>query len=98
MANQIPPEILNNPQLQAAIQVLPSNYNFEIPKTIWRVQQAQAKKGKLPSFELGWGWSGCLASTYPSSALMCLLCLAVALQMPEGLLLFACTIVDILER
>uniref|UniRef100_A0A8C3VNP8 2-(3-amino-3-carboxypropyl)histidine synthase subunit 1 n=1 Tax=Catagonus wagneri TaxID=51154 RepID=A0A8C3VNP8_9CETA len=66
LANQIPPEILNNPQLQAAIQVLPSNYNFEIPKTIWRIQEAQAKK--------------------------------VALQMPEGLLLFACTIVDILER
>ncbi|XP_077021618.1 2-(3-amino-3-carboxypropyl)histidine synthase subunit 1 isoform X2 [Tamandua tetradactyla] len=66
LANQIPPEILNNTQLQAAIQVLPSNYNFEIPKTIWRIQQAQAKK--------------------------------VALQMPEGLLLFACTIVDILER
>ncbi|KAK2505073.1 hypothetical protein MC885_018786 [Smutsia gigantea] len=66
LANQIPPEILNNPHLQAAIQVLPSNYNFEIPKTIWRIQQAQAKK--------------------------------VALQMPEGLLLFACTLVDILER
>nr|XP_003469582.2 2-(3-amino-3-carboxypropyl)histidine synthase subunit 1 isoform X1 [Cavia porcellus] len=66
LANQIPLEILNNPQLQAAIQALPSNYNFEIPKTIWRIQQAQAKK--------------------------------VALQMPEGLLLFACTIVDILER
>uniref|UniRef100_G1T4J1 2-(3-amino-3-carboxypropyl)histidine synthase subunit 1 n=2 Tax=Oryctolagus cuniculus TaxID=9986 RepID=G1T4J1_RABIT len=66
LANQIPPDILNNPQLQAAIQVLPSNYNFEIPKTIWRIRQAQAKK--------------------------------VALQMPEGLLLFACTIVDILER
>uniref|UniRef100_G1Q6G6 2-(3-amino-3-carboxypropyl)histidine synthase subunit 1 n=1 Tax=Myotis lucifugus TaxID=59463 RepID=G1Q6G6_MYOLU len=65
LANQIPPEILNNPQLQAAIQVLPSNYNFEIPKIIWRDQQAQAKK--------------------------------VALQMPEGLLLF-CTIVAILER
>ncbi|XP_006863297.1 PREDICTED: diphthamide biosynthesis protein 1 [Chrysochloris asiatica] len=66
LANQIPPDILNNPQLQAAIQVLPSNYNFEIPKTIWRIQQARAKK--------------------------------VALQMPEGLLLFACTMVDILER
>ncbi|PNI23392.1 DPH1 isoform 3, partial [Pan troglodytes] len=65
VANQIPPEILKNPQLQAAMRVLPSNYNFEIPKTIWRIQQAQAKK--------------------------------VALQMPEGLLLFACTIVDILE-
>ncbi|XP_027718154.1 2-(3-amino-3-carboxypropyl)histidine synthase subunit 1 isoform X2 [Vombatus ursinus] len=66
LANQIPPEILSNPQLQEAIQALPSNYNFEIPKTIWRVRQAQAKK--------------------------------VALQMPEGLLMFACTIVDILER
>lgn len=66
LANQIPPEILNSPQLQAAVHALPSNYNFEIPKTIWRIQQAQAKK--------------------------------VALQMPEGLLLFACTIVDILER
>ncbi|XP_036351997.2 2-(3-amino-3-carboxypropyl)histidine synthase subunit 1 [Ochotona princeps] len=66
LANQIPADILSDPQLQAAIQVLPSNYNFEIPKTIWRIRQAQAKK--------------------------------VALQMPEGLLLFACTIVDILER
>lgn len=47
LANQIPPEILNNPQLQAAVQALPSNYNFEIPKTIWRIQQAQAKKGEL---------------------------------------------------
>lgn len=46
LANQIPSEILNNPQLQVAIQALPSNYNFEIPKTIWRIQQAQAKKGK----------------------------------------------------
>lgn len=61
MANQIPPEILNNPQLQAAIQVLPSNYNFEIPKTIWRIQQAQAKKGEPPNFDLIWGWRGCLA-------------------------------------
>lgn len=46
LANQISPEILNNPQLQAAVQALPSNYNFEIPKTIWRIQQAQAKKGE----------------------------------------------------
>lgn len=61
MANQIPPEILKNPQLQAAIQVLPSNYNFEIPKTIWRIQQAQAKKGEPVIIELGWGWRGCLA-------------------------------------
>lgn len=61
MANQIPPEILNNPQLQAAIQVLPSNYNFEIPKTIWRIQQAQAKKGEPPNLDLVWEWRSCLA-------------------------------------
>lgn len=106
LANQIPAEILNNPQLQAAIQVLPSNYNFEIPKTIWRIQQAQAKKGEPVSFERGWGRRGCPAEpgavspsqSLPSPLFMSLLCLAVALQMPEGLLLFACTIVDILER
>ena len=26
---------------------LPDNYNFEIPKTIWRIQQAKAKRGKF---------------------------------------------------
>ncbi|XP_038615413.1 2-(3-amino-3-carboxypropyl)histidine synthase subunit 1 [Tachyglossus aculeatus] len=66
LANQIPPEILGDVRLQEAVRALPDNYNFEIPKTVWRLRQAQAKK--------------------------------VALQMPEGLLLFACTIVDILER
>jgi len=25
---------------------LPRNYNFEIPKTIWRIRQAQARKGE----------------------------------------------------
>ncbi|XP_062448564.1 2-(3-amino-3-carboxypropyl)histidine synthase subunit 1 [Rhea pennata] len=66
VAKQVPEEILNNQELQEAIKVLPSNYNFEIPKTVWRIRQAQAKK--------------------------------VALQMPEGLLMFACTIADIVER
>ncbi|KAG8590172.1 hypothetical protein GDO81_006666 [Engystomops pustulosus] len=66
VANQIPDEISQNPLLLEAISVLPQNYNFEIPKTIWRIQQAAAKR--------------------------------VALQMPEGLLMFACTIADIIER
>ncbi|XP_060704132.1 2-(3-amino-3-carboxypropyl)histidine synthase subunit 1 isoform X1 [Hemiscyllium ocellatum] len=66
VANQIPEEILNNRELQEAVQVLPSNYNFEIHKTVWRIKQADAKR--------------------------------VALQMPEGLLMFACTIADIIER
>ncbi|XP_037787874.1 2-(3-amino-3-carboxypropyl)histidine synthase subunit 1 [Penaeus monodon] len=61
----VPAEIEKDPKLQKAIEVLPSNYNFEIPKTIWRVKQANAKH--------------------------------VALQFPEGLLLFATPIADIIE-
>ncbi|XP_071303851.1 2-(3-amino-3-carboxypropyl)histidine synthase subunit 1 isoform X2 [Agelaius tricolor] len=66
VAQQIPEEILGNAELREAALALPPNYNFEIPKTIWRIRQAQARK--------------------------------VALQMPEGLLMFACTIADIIER
>ncbi|XP_077167751.1 2-(3-amino-3-carboxypropyl)histidine synthase subunit 1 isoform X2 [Paroedura picta] len=66
VAHQIPQEILSDPGLQAAVKALPSNYNFEIYKTVWRIRQAQAKR--------------------------------VALQMPEGLLMFACTLADIIER
>ncbi|XP_026082955.1 2-(3-amino-3-carboxypropyl)histidine synthase subunit 1-like [Carassius auratus] len=66
VANQIPDEILNNPELNKAIKALPANYSFEIHKTIWRVRQAKAKR--------------------------------VALQLPEGLPMFACVISDIIER
>ncbi|XP_075760581.1 2-(3-amino-3-carboxypropyl)histidine synthase subunit 1 isoform X1 [Pelodiscus sinensis] len=66
VATQIPEAILTNKELQEAVGALPSNYNFEIYKTVWRIQQAEAKK--------------------------------VALQMPEGLLLFVCAIADIIER
>lgn len=65
-ANQIPDEILNNHDLNSALAVLPSNYSFEIHKTIWRIRQQNAKR--------------------------------VALQFPEGLLMFACVIADIIER
>jgi len=64
--NKIPDEITNNQDLIAAIQTLPSNYNFELPKTIWRLRQMQAKR--------------------------------VALQMPEGLTMFAVQLCDIIER
>lgn len=63
--NQIPNDILNNANLNAAIEKLPSNYNFEIHKTVWRIRDTGAKR--------------------------------VALQMPEGLLVFATTICDIIE-
>lgn len=64
--NKIPEEILNDQLLNAAIAVLPSNYNFEIHKSVWRIKEAKAKR--------------------------------VALQMPEGLLMYATTIADIIEE
>nr|VWO95204.1 Peptidyl-prolyl cis-trans isomerase (PPIase) (EC [Ganoderma boninense] len=66
VANQIPQDILNDVQLNAAIKQLPSNYSFEVHKTIHHVRKNQATM--------------------------------VALQMPEGLQMFACAIADIIER
>ncbi|KAL1883022.1 hypothetical protein VTK73DRAFT_97 [Phialemonium thermophilum] len=66
LLNQVPPEVLNDPELKAAVALLPANYSFEIPKTIHRIRTLGAKK--------------------------------VALQMPEGLLMFATTISDILTQ
>ena len=64
--NQVPPEILNDPSINAAIALLPPNYSFELHKTIHRIRTNGSTK--------------------------------VALQMPEGLLLFATTISDILTQ
>ena len=66
LATQIPQDISENQQLNDAIALLPSNYNFELHKTIWRIRQAEAK--------------------------------TVALQFPEGLLMFACSIADIVHQ
>ncbi|KAI6047110.1 putative diphthamide synthesis protein-domain-containing protein [Pisolithus marmoratus] len=66
IANQIPEGILSDALLNQAIKQLPSNYSFEIHKTIHHVRKNKAK--------------------------------AVALQMPEGLQMYACTIADIIER
>eukprot|EP00735_Rhodelphis_limneticus_P006509 TRINITY_DN18926_c0_g1::TRINITY_DN18926_c0_g1_i1::g.1404::m.1404 TRINITY_DN18926_c0_g1::TRINITY_DN18926_c0_g1_i1::g.1404 ORF type:complete len:444 (-),score=77.97,sp/Q54PW5/DPH1_DICDI/61.35/1e-176,Diphthamide_syn/PF01866.12/1.2e-105 TRINITY_DN18926_c0_g1_i1:198-1478(-) len=66
LANQIPDEILNDPELNAAIALLPSNYNFEIHKTIWRIKKINSK--------------------------------CVALQFPEGLLVYSCIIADIITK
>lgn len=62
----MPDDILHDPAINAAIALLPSNYNFELPKTIHRIRTSNSKK--------------------------------IALQMPEGLLLFATTISDILTQ
>ena len=40
---QIPPEILSNPELKAAIKTLPSNYSFEIHKTIHHIRKNESK-------------------------------------------------------
>ncbi|KAL4430651.1 hypothetical protein ABPG75_005907 [Micractinium tetrahymenae] len=65
IGQQVPAGILNNAALNAAIAILPGNYNFELHKTVWRIRQAGSRR--------------------------------VALQFPEGLLLYACVIADILE-
>lgn len=52
--------------MRSLLQGLPSNYNFELHKTVWRVKSAGAKN--------------------------------VALQFPEGLLMYATTIADILTH
>ncbi|KAG9051417.1 Diphthamide biosynthesis protein 1 [Tulasnella sp. UAMH 9824] len=66
LSHQIPADILEDPLLNEAIKQLPSNYSFEIHKTIHQIRKYGSKM--------------------------------VALQMPEGLLMFACTIADIVER
>ncbi|KAF9661239.1 hypothetical protein SADUNF_Sadunf19G0047600 [Salix dunnii] len=42
--SQIPDSILNDPSLNASISLLPSNYNLEIHKCIWRVRSTNAKR------------------------------------------------------
>lgn len=66
LVNQVPEEILTDPLLNQAIKQLPTNYSFEVHKTIHHVRKNRANM--------------------------------VALQMPEGLQMFACTIADIIER
>ncbi|GKV23874.1 hypothetical protein SLEP1_g33557 [Rubroshorea leprosula] len=62
--NHIPDTILNDPALNAAISLLPANYNFEVHKCIWRLRSSNAKR--------------------------------VALQLPEGLLMYSLVLSDIL--
>lgn len=45
--NKIPSSILENQQLNNAISALPSNYNFEIHKTIHRIRETKAKRVAL---------------------------------------------------
>ncbi len=66
-ANVIPDSISNNQALLSAISTsLPADYEFEILKTVWRIETSKSQH--------------------------------VALQMPEGLLMYSCTIADILRK
>jgi 2-(3-amino-3-carboxypropyl)histidine synthase len=63
----MPKDIEHNAALDKAIaEQLPSNYSFEIKKTLWRIRKEKAT--------------------------------TVALQFPEGLLMYSCIIADILEE
>ncbi|WFD27247.1 2-(3-amino-3-carboxypropyl)histidine synthase [Malassezia nana] len=67
MESGIPASVLEDPLLNGAIEsLLPSNYNFEIHKTVHQIRKYEAH--------------------------------CVALQMPEGLTLWATSIADIIER
>lgn len=61
--NQIPDSILNDASLNAAISLLPSIYQFEVHKCVWRISSTNAKR--------------------------------IAIQLPEGLLMYALTLSDI---
>ena len=43
VVNQIPREILDDPELNAAVAQLPTNYSFEIHKTIHNIRKHGAK-------------------------------------------------------
>ncbi|ODV84216.1 hypothetical protein CANARDRAFT_201391 [[Candida] arabinofermentans NRRL YB-2248] len=45
--NQIPTEILEDKELNEAIKLLPSNYNFEIHKTVWNIKKNKATRVSL---------------------------------------------------
>ena len=64
--NKVPDDILSDPELRLAMEVLPDNYNLEIPKTIWRIRRDNFQR--------------------------------VALQLPEGLTMFATSLSDIIEK
>ena len=61
--SQVPDWLRNDERLAQASAVLPSNYDFEVAKTVWRIRQSGAQR--------------------------------VALQLPEGLLMYGNALADI---
>lgn len=60
--SQVPPDILNDPALKAAMSALPPNYELEIPKTVWRARQLNARCVALQvrQYRFCDVWLGCL--------------------------------------
>jgi hypothetical protein len=106
--NQIPKEILEDRELNEAIGTLPSNYNFEVSTTLHPVRDASVLvktrelAGELKLIGLfGLACSVARLNVQIHKTVYQLRrdnIKAVALQMPEGLMLYGCTIGDILER
>ncbi len=47
-SNRVPDSLLNDPELTRDVDaVLPKNYNFEVPKTLWRIQTLAVKRVAL---------------------------------------------------
>lgn len=57
---QVPESITGNAALAAAMSVLPANYNFEIHKTVWRIQQAGARQVRHLTHTLPYQQGCCL--------------------------------------
>lgn len=82
--NKIPQSLLNDPELNGAISVLPTNYNFEIHKTIWRIREIKAKR---------------VALQLPEGKVKAILALdKILFSLFLGLLMFSLVISDIIER
>ncbi len=83
---QVPRDILDNAELNAAIAVLPGNYNFEARRGAARGRCAHARLTRAAAQVHKTVWR------LRSASARC-----VALQFPEGLLLYACTLADIFQ-
>ena len=88
--NSVPPEILKDAFLNAAIDaLLPKNYGFEVHKSIWqirkyKIQRVALQVGSAPiPPRIDWGGFGLKF---------------LQNQMPEGLSMYACALADLVER
>lgn len=88
----MPDEILHNEALNAALEVLPANYSFEVSGTLCFCLNLSSACQKSVIEML------CQQVHKTVWRIKQLDAKRVALQFPEGLLMYACIIADILER